>query len=106
MTGRFQFPEDVVEDTRVPMLSKSSPLLFALSFGAIIIAVTLIVTPMISDRVLALTNSSAGLTPDRVVTGAIPKEEPLKRYTIRRSIMQQSPNDVCIIPFGSNVVKC
>jgi hypothetical protein len=34
---------------------------------------------------------------DNITTGSIPQTENGKRYTIRRSVLQQEPGSVCII---------
>jgi hypothetical protein len=39
---------------------------------------------------------------DNITTGSIPKTENGKRYTIRRSVLQESPGSVCVVQgYGS-----
>jgi hypothetical protein len=69
----------------------------ALLFGTAAIALTLIVTPMLApskeDRMQAST-----MDYDNITTGSVPTGDgKTKRYTIRRSVLQQNPGDVCII---------
>jgi hypothetical protein len=75
----------------------------ALLFGTAAIALTLIVTPMLTpqraDRMQAST-----MDYDNITTGSVPSSDgKTKRYTIRRSVLQQNPSDVCII--GSDGTK-
>jgi hypothetical protein len=70
----------------------------ALLFGTAAIALTLIVTPMLvpsrsTDRMQAST-----MEYDNITTGSVPTADgKTKRYTIRRSVLQENPGDVCII---------
>lgn len=69
----------------------------ALLFGTAAIALALIVTPMLApekgDRMQAST-----MDYDNITTGSVPTGDgKTKRYTIRRSVLQQHPGDVCII---------
>jgi hypothetical protein len=34
---------------------------------------------------------------DTITTGSIPKSESGKRYTIRRSVLQDTPGSVCVV---------
>ena len=78
--------------------SRIGTLNMALLFGTAAIALTLIVTPMLapgrsSDRMQAST-----MDYDNITTGSVPSSDgKTKRYTIRRSILQDNPGDVCII---------
>lgn len=69
----------------------------ALLFGTAAIALTLIVTPMLApekaDRMQAST-----MDYDNITTGSVQTDDgKTKRYTIRRSVLQENPGDVCII---------
>lgn len=78
--------------------SRMGALNVALLFGTAAIALTLIVTPMLapsrsSDRMQAST-----IDYDNITTGSVPTGDGgTKRYTIRRSVLQEYPGDVCII---------
>ena len=77
---------------------KTGALNIALLFGTAAIALSLIVTPMLAesgdDRRLAHVQEEF----DRITTGSIKRvEEGSKHYTIRRSVLQETPGSVCII---------
>lgn len=69
-----------------------------LLFGSAAIALTLILVPIADkharDRMFASVESP-GL--DRMSTGSIAPRDAGESYTIRRSVLQQDPNSVCII---------
>lgn len=78
----------------------------ALLFGTAAIALTLIVTPMLApgkaDRMQAST-----MDYDNITTGSVPSQDgKTKRYTIRRSVLQENPGDVCIIEANGNRDGC
>ena len=78
----------------------------ALLFGTAAIALALIVTPMLApdkaDRMQAST-----MDYDNITTGSVPSHDgKTKRYTIRRSILQQNPGDVCIIDNDGTKIGC
>ena len=70
----------------------------ALLFGTAAIALSLILTPVLAptaddDRLQAST-----MDYDNITTGSIPTADgKTKRYTIRRSILQENPGSPCII---------
>lgn len=67
----------------------------ALLFGSAAIALALIVAPMAEKEtraVVARANAPFGI--DNASTGSIARTQ---RYTVRRSVLQASPGDVCII---------
>ena len=69
----------------------------ALLFGTAAIALSLIVTPMLApakaDRLQAST-----IDYDNITTGSVSTDDgKTKRYTIRRSVLNESPGEVCII---------
>jgi hypothetical protein len=70
----------------------------ALLFGTAAIALSLILTPMLSSD-KGDTGMQANTTDyDNITTGSIPTHDgKVKRYTIRRSVLQENPSDVCII---------
>lgn len=78
----------------------------ALLFGTAIIAVSLIITPFLSGKVK---ESMSASTPafDTLTTGSIPDSaKGPKRYTIRRSVLQETPGAVCIIDINGNSNGC
>lgn len=69
----------------------------ALLFGTAMIALALVIPPMVdgsSDkRRLAFEPEEF----DNITTGSIGTSEGTKRYTIRRSVLQETPGSVCIV---------
>lgn len=68
----------------------------ALLFGTAAIAVATILTPILADRP---TSSRVAWSPDQydnITTGSIPRR-PKSVYTVRKSILQDSPGALCII---------
>jgi hypothetical protein len=77
----------------------------ALLFGTAVIAISLIVTPLLSGKADDMQASTIGY--DDIKTGSIPTHDGrLKHYTIRRSILQKSPTEVCIIDEDGNRNGC
>lgn len=70
----------------------------ALLFGTAAIALTLIVTPMLApDRSTGRMQAST-IDYDNITTGSIQSDDgTTKRYTIRRSILQEHPGDACVV---------
>lgn len=92
------FWEAVRTSERVSTKSRRTGVLnIALLFGTAAIAFSLILTPMLSGttdkRRLAYTPDPF----DNITTGSIGDGSATKRYTIRRSILQETPGSVCII---------
>ncbi|MDL2403269.1 hypothetical protein [Rhizobium mayense] len=75
---------------------KTGALNIALLFGTAAVALSLILTPMLSDKSKSSVLASAPDL-DNITTGTIPQIENGKRYTIRRSVLQQEPGSVCIV---------
>ena len=77
---------------------KTGVLNLALLFGTAVIALSLIVTPMLTGTT---GNKSLAYTPDEfdnITTGSIGNTvDRSKRYTIRRSVLQETPGSVCIL---------
>lgn len=69
----------------------------ALLFGTAAIALSLVVTPMLADKTEKKTLAFQPDEYDMMSTGSIPKADGGKRYTIRRSVLQETPGSVCII---------
>ncbi|MGA1802090.1 hypothetical protein [Rhizobium sp. HT1-10] len=81
---------------------KTGALNIALLFGTAAVALSLILTPMLSDKSKSSVLASAPEFDD-ITTGSIPKGENGKRYTIRRSVLQQEPGSVCVVQgYGSD----
>ncbi|QND48480.1 hypothetical protein HB780_23105 [Rhizobium lusitanum] len=75
---------------------KTGALNIALLFGTAAVALSLILTPMLSDKSKSNVLASAPEL-DTMTTGSIQRTEDGKRYTIRRSVLQQEPGSVCIV---------
>jgi hypothetical protein len=69
----------------------------ALLFGSAAVALALIFTPMLEDRTRKMTYSAYPAGVDMMATGSIGQRANPGAYTIRRSVLQPSPNAVCII---------
>ncbi|TYR30330.1 hypothetical protein FY036_20885 [Mesorhizobium microcysteis] len=69
----------------------------ALLFGSAAVALALILTPLVENhtRKVAYQGYPAGL--DMMATGTIGQRNAPGTYTVRRSVLQPSPNSVCII---------
>ncbi len=68
----------------------------SLLFGTAVIALTLILTPMLASK----TDNRVANAPfdyDNIHTGSVPSGNATKRYTVRRSVLQEMPGAVCII---------
>ncbi|MCB5204500.1 hypothetical protein LH464_18705 [Neorhizobium sp. T786] len=76
---------------------RSGALNIALLFGTAAIALSLIITPMLSDNGDARRLAHVQEDFDRITTGSIPVDNRSKHYTIRRSVLQETPGSVCII---------
>ena len=75
---------------------------FSVWFGTAAVALTLILTPMLADKSKSSVFASVPTEFDNITTGSIPKTENGKRYTIRRSVLQESPGSVCVVQgYGS-----
>ncbi|MFB2551454.1 hypothetical protein [Ensifer soli] len=83
---------------------RTGALNLALLFGTAVIALSLILTPMLSSKDDSLF-ARAPLAYDDVVTGSVPKDSG-KTYTIRRSILEETPGAVCIIDGEGNSSGC
>lgn len=69
-----------------------------LLFGSAAIALALLAVPLIQDQSRAVVARAAPYGIDRSATGSVGKSVArMDRYTVRRSILQSSPDAVCII---------
>jgi hypothetical protein len=78
----------------------------ALLFGTAAIALSLVLTPMLAAKTDRKTLAFEPADYDMMTTGSIPKGDPGKRYTIRRSVLQETPGSVCIIDGNGNGQAC
>jgi hypothetical protein len=91
---------------------KTGALNIALLFGTAVVALTLVLTPMLADRSKSSVFASAPPEFDTITTGSIPKTESGpktengKRYTIRRSVLQDTPGSVCVVQGYGGGVGC
>ena len=69
----------------------------SLLFGTAVIALTLILTPMLASKTDTKVLADAPIDYDNISTGSIPQQREAKRYTVRRSVLQEMPGAVCII---------
>ena len=83
-------------------IADSGAIRVALLFGSAAVAIALIVAPLVdlgAGSVVASRGISAEL--DRTSTGSINRSG---TYTLRRSVLQQSPSSVCIINKGGQQI--
>ncbi|MCF3642202.1 hypothetical protein LXM94_19725 [Rhizobium sp. TRM95111] len=77
--------------------SRTGVLNLALLFGTAVIALALVLTPLLSakgdKRMIAYTPDNL----DMISTGSVPQTGKTRRYTVRRSVLQEMPGAVCII---------
>lgn len=69
----------------------------ALLFGTAAIALSMIVTPMLAERHSGMRLNELQDDFDRLTTASTKPVEKGKSYTIRRSILQETPGSVCIV---------
>lgn len=68
----------------------------ALLFGSAAIALALILTPIVQNQAERMVSSHPGAGLDRIATGSIGQRD-VNSYVVRRSVLQASPNAVCVI---------
>ena len=101
--------EDIWKTVRVRQRTtyRSGALNIALLFGTAAIALSLIITPMLADNGDARRLAHVQEEFDRITTGSIkPTETNSKHYTIRRSVLQETPGSVCIIQPYDTDTRC
>jgi hypothetical protein len=85
---------------------KTGVLNMALLFGTAAIALSLILTPMLAgsggNKSLAYTVDDF----DNITTGSIGRSDGTRRYTIRRSVLQETPGSVCIVESYNGGESC
>lgn len=78
----------------------------ALLFGSAAVALALILTPFVARQAERLPGSAGARGFDTMATGSIGQRDNAS-YTIRRSVLQGSPDAVCIIhPDGTSIGDC
>jgi len=78
----------------------------SLLFGTAVIALTLILTPMLASKTDTKVLADAPIDYDNISTGSIPSSNSAKRYTVRRSVLQEMPGAVCIIDGDGSKSGC
>nr|WP_298101877.1 hypothetical protein [uncultured Shinella sp.] len=76
--------------------TRTGALNLALLFGTAVIALALVLTPVLSAKSDKRMMANVPDEFDMISTGSIPSETG-KRYTVRRSVLQEMPGAVCII---------
>jgi hypothetical protein len=77
--------------------TRTGALNLALLFGTAVIALALVLTPVLSAKSDKRIMANVPDEFDMISTGSIPKEAGGKRYTVRRSVLQEMPGAVCIV---------
>lgn len=95
-----------VNDRASNKSGRTGVLNIALLFGTAAVALTLILTPMLAGNSDRKRLASAPRDIDMITTGSISKSEGGKRYTIRRSVLQETPGSVCIVDSFSPANGC
>jgi hypothetical protein len=92
---------------------RTGALNIALLFGTAVIALALIVTPMLASHDDRNKIASVKQDFDMLTTGSIQKQPSTtttdadgKRYTIRRSVLQDTPGSVCIVQGYNSGSEC
>ncbi|HEV7305798.1 hypothetical protein [Ensifer sp.] len=78
----------------------------SLLFGTAVIALTLILTPMLSAKTDKRIMANTPVDYDNISTGSIPSSGTSKRYTVRRSVLQEMPGAVCVIDADGRKSGC
>jgi hypothetical protein len=73
----------------------------ALVFGAVVIAVAMVVAPLLGSRESRMIAQDGTVGIDTLTTGSIPAGA-VRTYTLRRSITQPMPDALCIIDSAGN----
>ncbi len=99
------FSADHNEYTAKPLTKAGRGILrVVLLFGSAVVALALIIVPILNDQANKIAAQSvlpAGV--DRTMTGSIKRDAsaqphaPGQTYTVRKSVLQPSPDSVCII---------
>ena len=76
--------------------TRTGALNLALLFGTAVIALALVLTPVLSAKTDKRMMANVPDEFDMISTGSIPTDG-TKRYTVRRSVLQEMPGAVCIV---------
>jgi hypothetical protein len=76
--------------------TRTGALNLALLFGTAVIALALVLTPVLSAKTDKRLIANVPDEFDMISTGSIPTDG-AKRYTVRRSVLQEMPGAVCIV---------
>ncbi|MCV9967578.1 hypothetical protein OIU34_37775 [Pararhizobium sp. BT-229] len=85
---------------------RTGALNLSLLFGTAVIALTLILTPMMASKSDTKVLADAPIDYDTISTGSIPGGNAAKRYTVRRSVLQEMPGAVCIVDADGSKSGC
>ncbi|QRI62764.1 hypothetical protein JQ506_18290 [Shinella sp. PSBB067] len=77
--------------------TRTGALNLALLFGTAVIALALVLTPVLSAKTDKRMMANVPDELDMISTGSVPPTEGGKRYTVRRSVLQEMPGAVCIV---------
>lgn len=86
--------------------TRTGALNLALLFGTAVIALALVLTPVLSAKTDKRLMANVPDEFDMISTGSIPKDGNVKRYTVRRSVLQEMPGSVCIIDSNGTGPGC
>jgi len=85
--------------------TRTGALNLALLFGTAVIALALVLTPVLSSKTDKRMMANVPDELDMISTGSVPTESG-KRYTVRRSVLQEMPGAVCIVDGNSQGNGC
>lgn len=94
------------KDMATSQSRRTGVLNLSLLFGTAVIALTLILTPMLSSKTDKRMLANTPMDYDNISTGSIPSNGTTKRYTVRRSVLQEMPGAVCIIDADGSKSGC
>lgn len=94
------------ELTTVSGNSRIGVLNLALLFGTAAIALALVLAPVLSSRTNTRIMAQTPGDFDMMSTGSVPQRSEGKRYTVRRSVLQEMPGAVCIVGENGNTNGC
>ena len=77
--------------------TRTGVLNLALLFGTAAIALALVLTPVLSSKTGSRMIAQTPDEFDMISTGSVPTQTEGRRYTVRRSVLQEMPGAVCII---------
>lgn len=103
-----QFWKTVRAQQRASIRSgKTGVLNIALLFGTAAIALSLIVTPMLANRQDSRRMANVQQDFDSITTGSIkPADKGVKHYTIRKSVLQDTPGSICLVQGSGASTPC